>query len=85
MRVFDQSMSELLSQPGANIMTTFPYAQETAIKAKRVTIGSVCKVAAVPADFIVVCLWALTGLMLTALFAACVGSIDFADFLAAAG
>jgi hypothetical protein len=66
-------------------MTTFPYAQDIATKAKRVTIGSVCKVAAVPADFTVVCLWALTGLIMTALVAACVGSIDFADFLAAAG
>jgi hypothetical protein len=33
--------------------------------AKRVTIESGCKVAAVPADFAVVCLWALTGLVVT--------------------
>jgi hypothetical protein len=78
-------MSELTSRPGANIMTTFLYAQDTATKAKRVTVDSVYKVAAVPAEFAVVCLWALAGLMLTALVVACVGSADFADFLAAAG
>jgi hypothetical protein len=66
-------------------MTTLPYAQDIRTKAKRVTIGSVCKITVVPADFIVVCLWVLAGLMLTALVVACVGSIDFADFLAAAG
>jgi hypothetical protein len=66
-------------------MTTLPYAQDTRTKATGVTIGSVCKVTTVPADFIVVCLWALTGLMVTALVVACVGSVDFADFLAAAG
>jgi hypothetical protein len=85
MQVFDQSMSELTSRPGANIMTTFLYAQDTGATAKRVTIDSVCKVAAVPVDFAVACLWALAGLMLTALVVACVGSADFADFLAAAG
>jgi hypothetical protein len=66
-------------------MTTLPYAQDTRTNAKRVTIGSVCKVTGVPADFIVVCLWALTGLMVTTLVVACVGSLDFADFLAVAG
>jgi hypothetical protein len=39
----------------------------------------------VPADFAIVCLWALAGLMVIALVAAWVGSVDFADFLAAAG
>jgi hypothetical protein len=85
MQVFDQSMGELTSRPGANIMTTFLYAQDTGTKAKRVTIDPDCKFAVVPADFTVVCLWALAGLMLTALVVACVGSADFADFLAAAG
>jgi hypothetical protein len=66
-------------------MTTLPYAQDIGTKAKRVTIVSVCKLTAVPADFIIVCLWALTGLMVTALVVACVGGVDFADFLAPAG
>jgi hypothetical protein len=39
----------------------------------------------VPIDLIVVCLWALTGLIVTAMVAACVGSEDFAGFFAAAG
>jgi hypothetical protein len=64
-------------------MTTLTY--DTGTKAKSVTTGSVCNVAAVPADFTVVCLWALTGLMLTGLIVACVGSVDFAGFLGAAG
>jgi hypothetical protein len=39
----------------------------------------------VPADFIVICLWSLTGLVVTALLGACVGSVDFVSILAAAG
>ena len=66
-------------------MTTLPYAQDTSTNAKRVTIGSVRKVAAVSADLTVACLWALTGLMVTALVAAYVGSPDFVGLLAAAG
>jgi hypothetical protein len=66
-------------------MTTLTYAKDTGTNARRVTIGSVCKVAEVPADFTVVWLWALTGLMLTAVAVACIGSLDFADFLGAAG
>jgi hypothetical protein len=68
-----------------NIMTAFPYARDTGTKAKPVTIGWVGKGAAVPADFIVVCLWALIGLIATFMLVACVGSVDFAIFLAAAG
>jgi len=64
-------------------MTTLPYTQDTRTKAKRVTIDSVRKVTG--ADFTVVCLLALTGLVVTALVAACVGSPDFVDFLAPAG
>jgi hypothetical protein len=66
-------------------MTTLPYAEDARTKAKRLIIGSVCKVTAVPADFTVVCLWALTGLMVTGLVVACVGTVDFADFLVVAG
>jgi hypothetical protein len=66
-------------------MTTLPHAHDTGTKAKRITSVSVCKVTAVPADLTLVCLWALAGLIVTALVAACVGSVDFADLLAAAG
>jgi hypothetical protein len=38
-----------------------------------------------PADFIAVCLWAITGLVATALVAAFDSSADIASFLAAAG
>jgi len=76
---------KIIPKLGANVMTTLPYAQDTSTKAKRVTIDSVRKVTAVPADFTVVCLLALTGLVVTALVAACVGSPDFVDFLAPAG
>jgi hypothetical protein len=68
-----------------NIMTPFPYAQGTGTKAKPVTIGWVGKGAAVAVDFSVVCLWALIGLIATFVLVACVGSVDFADFLVAAG
>ena len=64
-------------------MTTLPYARDTRTKAKRVTIDSVRNVTG--ANFTVVCLLALTGLVVTALVAACVGSLDFVDFLAPAG
>jgi hypothetical protein len=67
-----------------NIMTPFPHAQDTGTKAKPVTIGWVGK-GATSADFIVVCLWALIGLIATFMLVACVGSVDFANFLAAAG
>jgi hypothetical protein len=65
-------------------MTVLAHTQAAGVHASRVTIGSVCKVAVVPAN-LTVCLWALTGLAVTALVVACVGSVDFADFLAAAG
>jgi hypothetical protein len=68
-----------------SIMTTLPDEQDAGTKEKRVTIGSLRKVAVVPAGFTVVCLWAFIGLMVTALIVACVGSVDFAYFLAAAG
>jgi len=74
---------KIIPKLGANVMTTLPYAQDTSTKAKRVTIDSVRKVTG--ADFTVVCLLALTGLVVTALVAACVGSLDFVDFLAPAG
>jgi hypothetical protein len=74
-----------LPKPGATIVTTLADTQTADLYAKGATIGSVCKVAAVPADFAVVCLWALTGLVVTALVVACVGSAEFAGFLAAAG
>jgi hypothetical protein len=64
-------------------VTTLAHTQT--LYAKRVTIESGCQVAAVPADFAVVCLWALTGLVVTGLVVACVGSADFTDFLGAAG
>src|SRR5260370_39898593 len=41
MQAFDQSMGELTRpNPGANIMTTLPHAQDSGTKAKRLTIGS---------------------------------------------
>jgi hypothetical protein len=73
-----------LPKPGATIVTTLADTQTADVYAKRATIDSVCKVAAVPADFAVVWLWALTGLVVTPVVA-CVGSADFARFLAAAG
>jgi hypothetical protein len=66
-----------------SIMTTLP--EDIGSKEKRVTFGSLRKVAAVPAGFTVVCLWATIGLMVTAVIVACVGSGDFVYFLAAAG
>jgi hypothetical protein len=74
-----------LPKPGATIVITLADTQTADVYAKRVTIHSACKVAAVPADFAVVCLWALTGLVVTSLVVACVGSPDFAGFLAPAG
>jgi hypothetical protein len=74
-----------LPKPGATIVTTLADTQTADVYAKRATIDSVCKVAAVPADFAVVCLWALTDLVVTALIVACVGSADFVGFLATAG
>lgn len=66
-------------------MTPFAHAKDAGAKAKRVTIASVCKVATAPSDSIVVCLWALTGLIGTFLLAGYVGSANLAAFLAAAG
>jgi hypothetical protein len=66
-------------------MTASAYARDTCTKTNRITIGSICKVPAVPANFTVVCLWALIGLAVTALVVVWVGSVDFAGFLAAAG
>jgi hypothetical protein len=64
-----------------SIMTTLPDEQDADTKENRVTIGSVRKVAAVPAGFIVVvCLWALIGLMVTALIVACVGRLILRTF-----
>jgi hypothetical protein len=71
------------TQPGATIVPTLADTQTP--YAKRVTIESGCKVAAVPADFAVVCLWALTGLVVTGLVVAGISSADFTDFLGAAG
>jgi hypothetical protein len=66
-------------------MTTLAHTQPTGANAKRVTISSASKIAVAPPDLTVVCLWALTGLVVTALVAAWVGSEDFAGFLGAAG
>jgi hypothetical protein len=50
MQAFDQSMTETgHPEPGATIMATLAHTQTTDVNASRVTIGSVCKVAAVAA------------------------------------
>lgn len=66
-------------------MTTLPYAEGADPKAERVTPDLVRKVAVMPAYLTIVCLWSLTGLILTGLIAVYVGSVDFAAFLAPAG